>query len=204
MIRPTSSGRTRPGTGGSMPAGAPPYDGGPNRPGDPHSLRSPGPSGDHDTPDVEQLRRSLERERHETEQLRALDRAKTTFLHAISHELRTPLAAVLRAARTLERGYGLLPGEEALAPLARLSSNARKLDRILSDLLDLGRLSPGTVEVRQVPCELAGLLRRTVEECDGLQDRQVYLDTPVTWGLADPPKGGRIAENPPPNAAPFP
>src|SRR5262245_38649304 len=149
----------------------------------------------HQPAEVEHLRRALERERLTSEQLRALDRAKTTFLHAISHELRTPLANVLAAARTLERGYGLLTGEEALDLLARLTTNARKLDRILSDLLDLERLSPGAVAVRQDPTELAALVRRMVAECEGLRDRQVELDTPDTLVLADSPKVERIVEN---------
>jgi signal transduction histidine kinase len=185
-----------------MPAGAPPH-GGTTGSKPAHGREdAAAPAGadrgaldDRERLEVEQLRRSLEHERLAAEQLRALDRAKTTFLHAISHELRTPLAAVLGAARTLERGYGLLTGEEALDLLARLTGNARKLDRILSDLLDLGRLSPGSVEVRQVPTELAALIRGAVEECEGLRDRQVQLRTPVTWVPADPPKVERIVEN---------
>jgi two-component system sensor histidine kinase KdpD len=70
---------------------------------------------------------------------------KTTFLQAVSHDLRTPLTTILGIALTLERAdAGGLPADEAADLLGRLSANARKLDGLLGDLLDLDRLARGT------------------------------------------------------------
>src|SRR6266702_2561854 len=79
---------------------------------------------------------------------------KNTFLEAVSHELRTPLASILGLALTLERQGDDLPPDRSREMLERLSVNARKLDRLLSDLLDLDRLSRGIVEPRRRPTDV--------------------------------------------------
>jgi PAS domain S-box-containing protein len=95
---------------------------------------------------AQQLAAALERERATAEHLRAVNEMKTTFLQAVSHDLRTPLTTILGIALTLERAdAGGLPADEAADLLGRLSANARKLDGLLGDLLDLDRLARGTL-----------------------------------------------------------
>ena len=90
------------------------------------------------------LRESEQREREAAERLRALDEMKNTFLAAVSHELRSPLTAILGLALTLERSEMLEDDRTDL--LERLAANARKLDRLLKDLLDIDRLNRGIVD----------------------------------------------------------
>jgi PAS domain S-box-containing protein len=85
------------------------------------------------------MRQALEREQQATRQLRALDEAKNVFLTAVSHELRTPLAAIVGIALTLQRARSSLAEEDGADLVDRLAANAGKLDRLLSDLLDLDR-----------------------------------------------------------------
>jgi PAS domain S-box-containing protein len=76
-----------------------------------------------------------------TRRLNALDALKDTLLTAVSHELRTPLAAIVGTSLTLERAAGQL-SEEVTADLLRgLSASARKLDRLITNLLDLEQLT---------------------------------------------------------------
>jgi K+-sensing histidine kinase KdpD len=89
----------------------------------------------------EGLRQALERERQAARELRALDEMKNTFLDAVSHELRTPLATVIGISLTLKRAGPGLAEEDSVDLVERLVANAGKLDRLLSDLLDLDRLS---------------------------------------------------------------
>jgi two-component system, OmpR family, sensor histidine kinase KdpD len=78
----------------------------------------------------------------------------------VSHELRTPLAAILGASLTLERAGGRM-SEEATADLLRgLSSSARKLDRLLTNLLDLEQLGWGTIPLNRQPFDIAALLKQ--------------------------------------------
>ena len=94
----------------------------------------------------EQLARALEVEREATQRLRALDEMKNTFLQAVSHDLRTPLAAILGLAITLERGDVHLDEDDAKDLARRIAGNARRLDRLVTNLLDLDRLARGIVD----------------------------------------------------------
>jgi PAS domain S-box-containing protein len=149
----------------------------------------------------EALKEAFEHEREVSERLRALDDMKNTFLAAVSHELRTPLSAILGVALTLERDDLELPPEDSRDLLRRLAANARKLDRLLSDLLDLDRLIRGIVEPRRRPTDVASLVRQVVDGADAARGRPVELDLePVTLNV-DPAQVERIVENLVTNAA---
>jgi PAS domain S-box-containing protein len=142
----------------------------------------------------EERERALMMEREAAERLRALDELKNTFLHAVSHELRTPLSAVLGFALTLERDVEFTQ-EERQELVRRLATNARKLDQLLSDLLDLDRLDRGIVEPRRRPTDVAALVRRTVENSDVLGMRPVRIEAELVVVAVDAPKVERIVEN---------
>ena len=78
------------------------------------------------------------------------------FLLSVSHELRTPLTAVKGYAEALSDG--VIPAEEAARTGQVVSAEAARLDRLVTDLLDLARL--GAVDFHVVPidvdlCEIA-------------------------------------------------
>ncbi len=129
------------------------------------------------------------------QRLRALDEMKNTFLDAVSHELRTPLAAVLGIALTLQRRDISLSVEDWQDLLGRLVTNARKLERLLSDLLDLDRLARGIVQPNRQPTDVAALVRRVVETTDLFGDHPVSLDVQPLVVPIDAPKVERILEN---------
>jgi len=155
---------------------------------------------EHDT--AQQLAAALERERAAAEHLRAVDEMKTTFLQAVSHDLRSPLTTILGIALTLERGgAGGLPADEAADLLHRLSANARKLDGLLGDLLDLDRLARGTLTPRRQLVDIGALTRRVVEDAGVNQEHAVVVDAPTVRIAVDAPKIERIVENLVANAA---
>jgi PAS domain S-box-containing protein len=142
----------------------------------------------------ENVRAGLERERELTHQLRAADEMKNTFLAAVSHELRTPLSAVMGVAQTLERELDRLPPEEVRELLHGLSTKASTLNRLLSDLLDLDRLSRGILEPQRRSVEVGELIRRVVDQME-VVDRPVRVEaTPVTVPV-DAAKIERVVEN---------
>jgi PAS domain S-box-containing protein len=155
---------------------------------------------EHDT--AQQLAAALERERAAAEHLRAVDEMKTTFLQAVSHDLRTPLTTILGIALTLERdGAGDLPAEEIADLLHRLSANARRLDGLLGDLLDLDRLARGTLAPRRQHVDIGELTRRVVEDVGVSDEHAVVVDAPMVRIAVDAPKVERIMENLVVNAA---
>jgi signal transduction histidine kinase len=138
------------------------------------------------------LRSSEQREREAAERLRALDEMKNAFLAAVSHELRSPLTSILGLALTME--HQDLPEDDRRDLTGRLAQNARKLDRLLKDLLDIDRLSRGVVTLQDRPTDLGGLIRRTVDSLE-LGDRGVSVEAPTMILPVEPPKVERIVEN---------
>lgn len=140
------------------------------------------------------LRDDERRERESAERLRVLDDMKNTFLAAVSHELRTPLTSILGLSLTLEQD-NVLPAEDRADMLGRLAVNARKLDRLLKDLLDIDRLSRGIVEPQRRTTDVGALAQRTVESLDTPADRSIQVLTRPTVAAVDPAKVERIIEN---------
>jgi two-component system, OmpR family, sensor histidine kinase KdpD len=88
-------------------------------------------------------REQLSREALEAEALRRSDAVKTAVLRAVSHDLRSPLMAILTSAEALaRRDFALAEGDRRELEEAILQE-ARRLDRLVSNLLDLSRLQAG-------------------------------------------------------------
>jgi two-component system, OmpR family, sensor histidine kinase KdpD len=97
----------------------------------------------------------------ETEATRRADVAKTAIMHAISHDLRTPLTAISTAGAAL-REPGLSEADRAeLASVVGTESD--RLERMVSDLLDLSRIEAGAVNPQTDWCDLNDTLSRAAE-----------------------------------------
>jgi PAS domain S-box-containing protein len=143
----------------------------------------------------ERLADALEREREATQRLRSLDEMKNTFLQAVSHDLRTPLAAILGLAITLERPDVHLEEADAHDLARRIAENARKLDRLVTNLLDLDRLARGIVEPKLHVTDLGALVRRALSESDLIADSRVHTEIAEVVLPIDGAKVERIVEN---------
>jgi PAS domain S-box-containing protein len=142
-----------------------------------------------------ELERDLERERLEAERLRIEDELKTTFLQAVSHDLRTPLAAILGLAVTMERDDVEITDAEHRDMASRIASNARKLDGIVTDFLDLERLNRGLADVHLEPLDLGALIREIVANSDMVAERRLAIDVAPITVRADAAMVERIVEN---------
>ncbi len=135
------------------------------------------------------------REREAAQQLRALDAMKNTFLEAVSHDLRTPLTSILGSALTLEQGGLEIEPSDALDLVHRIAANARKLERLLGDLLDLDRLQRGIVSPQRRPTDVAALVHRVVAEMENPNGRIIDIEAGGVSASLDAPKVERIVEN---------
>ena len=79
--------------------------------------------------------------------LRRLDEMKSGLLSVVSHELKTPLTSIRMAVHLLleERVGPLSPKQAELVTAAR--DESERLDRIIADLLDMGRMESGRDEL---------------------------------------------------------
>jgi PAS domain S-box-containing protein len=144
---------------------------------------------------TEELARSLEDERRRTEELEEADELKTTYLQAISHDLRTPLAAILGLAVTLERDDVALDRDEVHDLGRRIAQNARRLDAIVRNLLDLERLGRGDATPAFTPTDVGGLVRELAASAEVVGGRRLDIDTAPLSIPADPTMVERIVEN---------
>lgn len=111
----------------------------------------------------EELEGRLQEERDATRQLERLHEMQAAFLQAVSHELRTPLTVISAAAELLDRRRDELDPDTEDELRSRLVHNSSKLARLLTDLLDVDRLTRGVIRPNRRWIELRGLVERTVE-----------------------------------------
>jgi PAS domain S-box-containing protein len=143
----------------------------------------------------DQLARALEVERDAAQRLRALDEMKNTFLQAVSHDLRTPLAAILGLAITLGRGDMRLPEEDARDLALRIAENAKRLDRLVTNLLDLDRLARGIATPKLEPTDIATIVEHVLTESELIPTSRLHARLEPVVIPADASKIERIVEN---------
>jgi signal transduction histidine kinase len=106
----------------------------------------------------------LSRMRRETaDVLRETDRKKDVFLAVLAHELRNPLAPIRNAASYLRR---IQPGSPALGrPVEIIERQVSIMARLVDDLMDVSRISRGTLALRMGRVDLAEVIEAAAEEC---------------------------------------
>lgn len=103
-------------------------------------------------------RARLRRETMETEILRRTDELKTALLNAVSHELRTPLASIIASAGSLlEQDVGWSQQERREFAEA-IEQEALRLNRLVSNLLDLSRIQGGNLHPQKGWYDLEALI----------------------------------------------
>jgi signal transduction histidine kinase len=95
-------------------------------------------------------------------QLRQAQEAERNFLLSVSHELKTPLTAIRGYAEAVEDG-AVDPREAA----ATVTSEARRLERLVRDLLDLARMNRTDFSVHNSEIDLAEVVEDAVRRYEG-------------------------------------
>lgn len=92
------------------------------------------------------------------ELLEEVDRLRRSLVGAVSHDLRTPLATIKVAATTLlDSGPGMDPADSKEL-LSLVDGQADRLDRLVSNLLDMTRIQSGALDLRRQATGLDALV----------------------------------------------
>jgi PAS domain S-box-containing protein len=133
---------------------------------------------------------------------RELDRIKAEFLSVAAHELRTPLTSILGYLEfcMYPDDFGGFSAEQQREFLEEINSKAELLAKLVSDLLDIGRLEAGKPLPMDVqPIDIERLVRKVVEEFRLQSSRhrfEIQLEkNPVGSVLADEGKLEQVLEN---------
>jgi signal transduction histidine kinase/ActR/RegA family two-component response regulator len=122
-------------------------------------------------------------------------RSKDEFLAMLAHELRNPLGAIGGAVQVLSLSE--LQDPRAVQARDIISRQTMHMARLVDDLLDVGRVVTGKIELERQPIDLADFVRTHVSALlSGEQrDREVILSAESVWVNADPVRAEQIVGN---------
>ncbi len=134
------------------------------------------------------------------------DRRKEEFLATLAHELRNPLAAIQTAVQVLR--YDAVNVEMLAEVRDVIARQAGHMTRLVEDLLDMTRVSRGTISLRTERVDLADVVARATEAVRPLMDgRNHRLDVALApgplWLEADPTRLEQVLANLLTNAAKY-
>jgi len=95
--------------------------------------------------------------------LKELDRMKSDFVSNVSHELRTPLTAIKGSVDNMLDGITGPLNEKQSRYLNRIKSNADRLGRLITDLLDLSKIEAGKIDLKPAYVAVNLLAKEVVE-----------------------------------------
>jgi PAS domain S-box-containing protein len=150
----------------------------------------------HDITEAKRLRRELQE----------ANRLKDEFLATLSHELRTPLNALLGYARILKTDA--LEGDRRRQAVAIIERNAVALAQLVSDVLDVSRITAGKFRLDVQACDVPTIVehaldavRPAIEAKDLRVERIIDPEPGPVWG--DPDRLQQLFWNLLSNAAKF-
>ena len=124
---------------------------------------------------LERLR--LEAEMRDVDAVRERDRLRSALLSSVSHDLRTPLTSVLAAAAQLR-------GEIDHPLILTIESEALRLNRFVSNLLDMARVEAGALRLRIEPVDLTDAVASAVADTRrSLEGHPINLSVPPNLPL---------------------
>ncbi len=120
---------------------------------------------------------------HDLTELRRLEAVRRDFVANVSHELKTPLTSISGYAETL---LADTPDADTTRRfLATILDNARRMQRLVDDLLDLARIESGRWQPELEAVEVAAAARETWNELtDGGAAQAVEFGVDIDAGAA--------------------
>ncbi len=137
----------------------------------------------HMVEDLNVLTSELKKER---ENLRVSNRELEAFSYSVSHDLRAPLRAIEGFTRILSEDYGQTLDEEGMRILGIVRDSVLKMDKLISDLLSLSRVTRLEMKISRI--DMAGMANSMYHEVLGAESDsnitltinplpEVYADT---------------------------
>lgn len=141
-----------------------------------------------------------ESERASLAQTREALRLRDEFLAVASHELKTPLGALMLQMDGLERAIANDPGAGRLKARAEaVSGAAKRLHKLIDQLLDLSRINAGRLVLERSDTDLSEIVRQVAAE---FEDELARAQCPFTLhayapvhGVFDPLRVEQIVTN---------
>lgn len=121
--------------------------------------------------------------------------AKNQFIAAVAHKLGTPLTGVLGFAEVLRDQGREMSSEEQRDLIEALADEAATLATIHEDLVVMGRVEYGTLELEAVPTDVGPHIAAVLEAFDLSEDVSLEIPDSVRPAIADPGKLRQVVRN---------
>lgn len=102
---------------------------------------------------VEDLNSITSELKEERQKLEVANQELEAFTYSVSHDLRAPLRAISGFSSFLEEDYAEKLDDEGKRFIQTIRENATKMDRLISDLLNLSRVSRASIKMSDVDME---------------------------------------------------
>lgn len=116
---------------------------------------------------------------------RQLDKLRKDFVSNVSHELRTPLAMLQGYSEAIVDDISADPQEtKELAQI--IYEESIRMSRLVNDLLDLGRMEAGYIELNKIPVRIIPLVERIIKKFSVVgKEKQIQVMAETGVGPAD-------------------
>lgn len=131
-------------------------------------------------------REELSASQRENLRLSEGNKMRTSILRAVSHDLRTPLAGIKLAASSLRDRTISLSADEQEELLATVENGADRLDRLVSNLLDMSRLTADAVSPLIRPVHWADAVEEALR---GMESERLRVLLPDNMPAVDADPG---------------
>jgi signal transduction histidine kinase len=126
-----------------------------------------------------------------------LDRDRSDLVATVAHELRSPLTGVKGFVSTLLSKWDRLNDEQKKLMLHTVHADSERLQRLITELLDVARIDTGRLPLYPRPVDTAALVERCVASVRAGTARAIessYAD-PTPEVFADPDKLSQVVTN---------
>jgi signal transduction histidine kinase len=113
-----------------------------------------------------------------------LDRMKDEFVSIVSHELRTPVTSIKRFLELIAEDLGESLGDEQSRFLEAAERNARRLERLVDDLLDVSKFEAVRLDISREVFEFRDVVKQVVADMQA--DTRAKELKISTRGMGDP------------------
>ena len=95
--------------------------------------------------------------------MKKMEQVRTEFLSNVTHELKTPIASIAGYLETLKDG-ALTDNDVNRTFIKRSLKNAKRLEALVTDLVDISRIETGEMEIQLEKVDLKPLLEEVIND----------------------------------------
>ena len=110
---------------------------------------------------------------------------------SVAGEIRGPLSTLKGLSLALKGAVSTGEGKEMVR---QLNASVKKLDRLTTDLAEVGEISDGSLRLNRRRADLAALVSRVVGEADGINDLDVRMELEPARASVDPVRLQQIVD----------